>query len=504
MDLFSNVYNSSVNLLFSVNILYTILGGFIGTITGALPGLGPSSSIALFIPLTFGLNPVTGMVFLCNIYQGCMYGGRITSILANIPGDAPAIVTCFEGYPMAKKGRAGPAMGISGLASFLGGMVGLAGLMLFAGPVSNFAVRFGPPEYFGLMVFALSCIGILSGKSPSKGIAMGVLGLLCGAVGHDFVSGAIRMTYGITDLVDGIDLIPMALGAFALSEVLSVLEKGVKVTLIKSKLSFSNLYPSMEELIRCKWPIVRGSIIGFLVGVLPGAGGTPATFISYAVEKKVSKRSAEFGTGVVEGLASPEASNNASEGGALIPLLTLGVPGSGGTAILLGGLMIWGIRPGPMLFQQNPDFVWFVVSGLLLGNITLLILNLGFIPLFVNLLRIIEPYLLSAITVLCIIGVYACSLSFFDVWVMLAFGILGYVGRKLDYPMAPLILGLVLGPRTEDSLRQSMMMSQGDLSIFFHGPISAVLLTVGLVVIFYPAFRYVFLAARRGVRKPRS
>ena len=502
MELFQNVYNSSVNLLFSINIFYTILGGFIGTITGALPGLGPSSSIALFIPLTFGLNPVTGMVFLCNIYQGCMYGGRITSILANIPGDAPAIVTCFEGYPMAKKGRAGAAMGISGLASFIGGMVGLTGLMLFAGPVSDFAVRFGPPEYFGLMVFALSCIGILSGTSPAKGIAMGVLGLLCAAVGHDFVSGAVRLTYGVTELVEGIHLIPMALGVLALSEVLFILEKGVKVSLIKSKLTLKNLYPSLQELARMKWPVVRGSIIGFLVGVLPGAGGTPATFISYAVEKKVSKRPEEFGTGAVEGLASPESSNNASEGGALIPLLTLGVPGSGGTAILLGGLMIWGIRPGPMLFQENPDFVWFVISGLLLGNIALLILNVGFIPLFVSLLKTVEPYLLSAITVLCVAGVYSCSASFFDVWVMLAFGIIGYIARKLEYPMAPLILGLVLGPRTEDSLRQSMMMSQGDLSIFFHGPISAILLTAGLAVIVYPAFRYAFIAFRNGMKKP--
>ena len=500
MDLFQNVFNSSIELLFSVNILYTILGGFIGTITGALPGLGPSSSIALFIPLTFGLNPVTGMLFLCNIYQGCMYGGRITSILANIPGDAPAIVTCFEGYPMAKKGRAGVAMGITGLASFLGGMVGLTGLMLFAGPVSEFAIRFGPPEYFGLMVFALSCIGILSGTSPAKGVAMGVLGLLCATVGHDFVSGAVRMTYGVTELVDGIDLIPMALGAFALSEVLFLLEKGTKVAMIKDKLTLRNLYPSRGELLRMRWPVVRGSLIGFLVGVLPGAGGTAATFISYAVEKNVSKRPEEFGTGIVEGLASPEASNNASEGGALIPLLTLGIPGSGGTAILLGGLMIWGIRPGPMLFTENPQFVWFVISGLLLGNIALLIMNLGFIPLFVSLLTAVEPYLISAITVLCVAGVYSCSGSFFDAWVMLAFGIVGYYARKLEYPMGPLILGLVLGPRTEDSLRQSMMMSQGDLSIFFHGPIAATLLTTGLAVIFYPALKAAVVALRARVK----
>jgi putative tricarboxylic transport membrane protein len=500
MELFSNVYTTFINLLFSVNILYTILGGFIGTVTGALPGLGPSSSIALFIPMTFGLNPITGMVFLCNIYQGTMYGGRITSILANIPGDNPAIVTCFEGYPMAKKGRAGPAMGISGLASFLGGMVGLMGLMLFAGPVSNFALRFGPPEYFGLMVFALSCIGILSGKSPSKGIAMAALGLLCGTVGHDFVSGTIRLTYGLVDLVDGIDLIPLSLGAFAVSELLFVLEKGMKVELIKSKLTLSNLYPSLEEILRSRWPVVRGSLIGFLVGVLPGAGGTPATFISYAVEKKVSKRSAEFGTGVVEGLASPESSNNASEGGALIPLLTLGVPGSGGTAILLGGLMIWGIRPGPLLFQQNPDFVWYVVAGLLLGNIALLIMNVGFIPMFVTLLKAIQPYFLSAVTVLCITGVYACSYSFFDAWVMLLFGVIGYFARKLDYPMAPLVLGLVLGPRTEESLRQSLMMSHGSFSIFFQGPISAILLIVGLAVIFFPFFRFCCKMAKSALK----
>ncbi|MBW2145661.1 MAG: tripartite tricarboxylate transporter permease [Deltaproteobacteria bacterium] len=501
MELFHHVYNASIDLLLSVTILYTLLGGFIGTMTGALPGLGPSASLALFIPMTFGLNPIVGMVFLCNIYQGTMYGGRITSILANIPGDNPAIVTCFEGYPMAQKGRAGPAMGISGISSFLGGMVGLTGLMFFAGPVSDFAIRFGPPEYFGLMVFALSCIGILSGKSQSKGIAMAALGLLCATVGHDFVTGTIRLTYGIVELVDGIDLIPVSLGAFAVSQVLFIMEKEMKIQFIKTKLTLSNLYPSMEELFRSKWPVVRGSLIGFLVGVLPGAGGTPATFISYAVEKKVSKRSDEFGTGMVEGLAAPESSNNSSEGGALIPLLTLGVPGSGGTAILLGGLMIWGIRPGPLLFQQNPEFIWYIIAGLLLGNLGLLILNVGFIPLFVTMLRMVQPYLLSAITVLCITGVYAYSFSFFAAWVMLLFGGIGYFARKLDYPMAPLVLGLVLGPRTEDSLRQSMMMSQGSFSIFFEGPISAALLTVGLTILLYPLFRFVFNTAKRAIKK---
>lgn len=311
------------------------------------------------------------------------------------------------------------------------------------------------------------------------------------------------MTYGITGLIDGIDLIPLALGAFALSEVLFILEKGEKGAFIKSKLTFKNLYPSLEDFFRSKWPVVRGSIIGFLIGVLPGAGGTTATFIAYAVEKKVSKSPEKFGTGMVEGLASPESSNNASEGGALIPLLTLGVPGSGGTAILLGGLMIWGIRPGPMLFQENPDFVWYVVAGLLLGNIALLIMNVGLIPLFVSLLKVIEPYLLSAITVLCIAGVYACSRNLSDVWIMLAFGMVGYFARKLDYPMGPLVLGLVLGPRTEDSLRQSIMMGHGDMSIFFHGPISATLLIVGLGIIFYPVFRYALLAARGRMKKSR-
>lgn len=426
-----------------------------------------------------------------------MYGGRITSILANIPGDSPAIVTCFEGYPLAVQGRAGPAMGISGISSFLGGMVGLAGLALFAMPVSNFAIRFGPPEYFGLMVFALSCIGILSGDNPAKGIAMAAVGLLCGTVGHDFVTGQIRMTYGLVELVDGIDLIPLALGAFAVSELLSVMEKGMRVEFIKTKLGLSNMYPTVAEFFRCKFAILRGALIGFLVGVLPGAGGTPATFISYAVEKKVSKHPEKFGTGVLEGLSGPESANNASEGGALIPLLTLGVPGSGGTAILLGGLMIWGIRPGPMLFQQNPEFISYVIAGLLVGNIALLVLNIGFIPLFVSLLKIIGPYFTSVITVLCMTGVYAASYNFFDAWVMLAFGGIGYFARKLDYPMAPLVLGLVLGPRTEDSLRQSIMMSEGSFSIFFGSPIAAVLLIAGVAFITYPMFRYLFRLIKR-------
>lgn len=497
MNIFTDVLSACTHLVTSVNIFYTILGGFIGTIAGALPGLGPSSSLAIFIPLTFVLDPISGIVFLLNIYQGTMYGGRITSILANIPGDNPAIVTCFEGYPLALQGRAGPAMGISGVSSFCGGLFGLAGLTLFAFPVSNFAVRFGPPEYFGLMVFSLSCIGILSADSPIKGIAMAALGLLCGTVGHDFVTGHIRMTYGIVGLVDGIDLVPMALGAFAVSELLFGIEKGVETEFIKTRLRLSNLFPSLQELIRCKFAILRGALTGFLVGVLPGAGGTPATFISYAIEKKASKSPEKFGTGVAEGLSGPEAANNSSEGGALIPLLTLGVPGSGGTAILLGGLMIWGIRPGPMLFKENPEFVSYIIAGLLIGNIGLLILNIAFIPLFVTLLKVIRPYFNSSITVLCLTGVYAASFDFFDAWVMLVFGIVGYFARKLDYPMAPLVLGLVLGPRTEDSLRQSVMMSQGSFSIFFTSPIAAVLLIVGMSIIAYPMLRYLVTLIHR-------
>jgi putative tricarboxylic transport membrane protein len=493
MELLFNVANTSMDLILSGVVFYTLLGGFIGTLTGALPGLGPSASLALFIPMTFSFDPIVGMVFLCNIYQGTMYGGRITSILANIPGDNPAIVTCFEGYPMAQKGRAGPAMGISGISSFCGGIVGLTGLMFFAGPISNFAIRFGPPEYFGLMIFALSCIGILSGKSAIKGIAMAALGLLCATVGHDFVSGSIRMTYGIVELVEGIDLIPVSLGAFAISQVMTFMEeKQFKVDFIKSKLTLGNIYPSIEELLRSRWPIVRGALTGFFVGVLPGAGGTPATFISYAMEKKVSKTRDKFGTGQVEGLAAPEAANNSSEGGALIPLLTLGVPGSGGTAILLGGLMIWGIRPGPMLFQQNPEFIWYIISGLLIGNIGLLVLNVGFIPLFVTILKLVQPYLFTTITVLCLTGVYAYSFSFFAAWVMLAFGVIGYFAKKLGYPMAPLVLGLVLGPRTENSLRQSLMMSQGSLSIFIQSPIAATLIGMGLILMIFPTARYFF------------
>lgn len=501
MELLFNVSNTTIELLLSGIVFYTLLGGFIGTLTGALPGLGPSASLALFIPMTFSFDPIVGMVFLCNIYQGTMYGGRITSILANIPGDNPAIVTCFEGYPMAQQGRAGPAMGISGISSFVGGMVGLTGLMFFAGPISNFAIRFGPPEYFGLMIFALSCIGILSGKSAIKGIAMAALGLLCATVGHDFVSGSIRLTYGIVELVDGIDLIPLSLGAFAISQVMTFMEKDIKIDFIKTKLTLSNLYPSVEDLIRSKWSIVRGALVGFFVGVLPGAGGTPATFIAYAMEKKVSKHGDKFGTGQVEGLAAPEAANNSSEGGALIPLLTLGVPGSGGTAILLGGLMIWGIRPGPLLFQENPEFIWYIIAGLLIGNIGLLILNVGFVPLFVTILKLVQPYLFTTITVLCLTGVYAYSFSFFAAWVMLAFGVIGYFAKKLGYPMAPLVLGLVLGPRTENSLRQSMMMSQGSLSIFVESPICATLLTVGLLIIFYPMGSYFFKMIKLSLRK---
>jgi len=501
MEIFQNVYETSLRLLFSVNIIYTVLGGFLGTLIGALPGLGAPAGIALFLPLMFGFNSITGMVFLINIYQGVMYGGRISSILAGIPGDAVAIVTCFEGHPMALKGRAGPAIGLSGLSCFIGSLVGLTGLMLIAVPVSDFAIRFGPPEYFALMVFALSCIGILSAESPAKGITMAALGLLCGAVGHDSLSGQIRATYGIVELIEGISLIPLALGAFALSELFLLLERGLKVHLIESKLTLSNLYPSIREVIQVKWAILRGSLLGFFVGVLPGAGAVPATFMSYALEKKISKRSHEFGTGVIEGLAAPEAANNSTEGGALIPLMTLGVPGSGAAAVLMGALMIWGIQPGPQIFEQNAELMWYIIAALLLGNIALFILNVGFIPIFVALLKFIQPVFLSAITVLCLTGVYAYSFSFFDAWVMLVFGVIGYLARKLEYPTAPLIIGLVLGDRTESSLRQSLMMSHSDFAIFFGSWISTTLLLGAFVVVSYPLFRYAFTVVMKKFKK---
>jgi len=452
---------------------------------GALPGLGPVTGIALLLPLTFGMEPLSGLLLLVGIYQGCMFGGRISSILINVPGDPAAVVTTFDGYPLTQKGRAGFALTLSALASFFGSIVGFIGLAFLSVVFSKFAVKFGPPEYFALMLFALiSTSGILE-KRPFKAMIVTVLGLLMAMMGNDFVTGEMRLAFDSPYLYEGIDFVPVTIGIFGVSEVLSRIGKA-DYTLFKEKIPNTDLFPKVREVWENFGAMVRGTFIGFIVGVLPGAGATVATFLAYGVEKKISKEPDKFGTGVPQGLASPEAANNASVGGSLVPLFTLGIPGSGTAAILLGALMMMGLKPGPLLFQTSGDIVWGVIGGLLVANIMLVILNTVFVPAFVTMIRVIDPYLVPVVSALCIFGIYVLNYRMFEVWIMLIFGIIGYIMRKLGYPLAPLVLALILGQTTETSLRQSLIMSEGSWSIFFLQPIAAVLMLANIAMLLWP------------------
>ena len=469
------------------NLLAAFLGAFLGTIVGALPGLGSSAGIAVLVPISFNYEATTALILMCGVYYGCMYGGTITSVLVNLPGESATVMTCLDGYQLARKGEAGKALGVAQIGSFIAGTLGVVALMLIAPPLADFALTFGPPEYFALMVLGLTVLASLGSGSVVKSLIMGVFGLLLSQVGTDPVGGAARFTFNNIAFLNGIEFIPVAVGLFAIGELLITAEKTANLEF--GKFSLRSMIPTASEWARCTGAWIRGGIIGFVVGVLPGAGATIASFISYATEKRVSKYPEKFGTGMVEGVAGPEAANNAASAGAMVPLLTLGVPGSGSTAVMLGALMIHGLRPGPLLFQQNPEFVWGLIASMYIGNIALLILNMPMVPLFTSILRIPYPVLAPTIIIVSFIGVYGINNSPFDVWVMFVFGVLGYFFKKFDYPVAPLVLALVLGDLLERSLRQALAMSQNDPSIFFTQPISAVLLLISLLSLTSPLIR---------------
>jgi putative tricarboxylic transport membrane protein len=411
-----------------------------------------------------------------------MFGGRITSILANIPGDDASIATCFDGYPMTLKGRAGPALGITAISSFIGGLIGLFIVIFVAKQVARFGLLFGPPEYFALMVLALSATAILGGSNPAKGIAMTALGLLIAMVGLDFVSGKMRLTFGNIHLERGIGFLPVSVGLFALSELFKQLEEGMKLHFHQGRFGLRNVLPTREDISYTAKPIMRGSLLGFIIGVLPGAGGTIASFMTYAMEKRLSRRSEEFGTGVPEGVASVEASNNAAAFGAMVPLLTLGIPGSGTTAIILGGLIMWGVRPGPLFIAQQANLFWSLMGALFVANIVLLFLNTAFIPFFVRSLKVLSPYLEPLIAVLCTVGVFGLNNNIIDVWLMLAFGGLGYLLKKCRYPVGPVILARGLGQLAEGSFRQALMMARGSKLVFVASPLSKVLMLGAILI----------------------
>ena len=483
-----------------INLLLCFLGALAGTIIGALPGIGPSAGIAILLPLTFGMNPTSAMIMMAGLYCGAMYGGTITSVLINVPGESSSVMTCLDGYQMALQGRAGKALGIAAIGSFIAGTLSVVFLMLLSIPLVKFALSFGPPEYFALMLMGLCTIAGLTGGSVLKALVGTFLGLLISTPGMDAFSGLPRLTFGFTGLLGGVDFLVVAVGLFGIGEVLYNAEQIMKLEFVTEKIKIKEVWPNRAEWRASAMPITRGTIIGFIVGVLPGAGSTIASFISYAVEKRFSKHPEQFGKGAIEGVAGPESANNSATGGAMVPLLTLGIPGSGTTAIMLGALMMFGLQPGPLLFQKNPDFVWGVIASMYIGNIMLLIMNIACIPLFVKILKIPNALLFPLIIVFATVGVYSVDGNIFDVWMLYVFGVMGYFMKKFDMPPAPVVLSVVLGPMIERALRQSLTMSLGSYDIFFTRPISAVLLLLGLAAVLWPVIdmarqRY---RARRG------
>lgn len=498
MDLFSNLALGFGVALTPFNLIIAVAGVIMGTLIGALPGVGPVSGVALLLPLTFGMPPTSGIILLSAIYAGSMYGGTITSVLINTPGESASVVTCIDGYQMALKGRAGPALGVAAFGSFVAGTVGVVLLMTMSPLLARWALSFGPPETFALMLLGLTTVTGLTGENALKGYISMVLGLMLAMVGFDIVSGDARYAFGINEMTDGIDFLPVAIGLFGLGEVLAGAEGNVRMEILKARYGLRDVMLTANDWARSRWAIVRGTVLGFLVGVLPGAGPTIATFLSYALEKKVSRHPEEFGTGAIEGVAAPESANNAASAGAMVPMLTLGIPGSATTAVMLGGLMMWGLRPGPLLFEKNPDFVWGLIASLYIANVMLLILNIGFIPVFVRALRVPYTILMALIIVFCVTGAYAQSNKLWDVGQMLVFGVIGYLMRKLDYSPAALVLALVLGPLAERALRQSLIISDAGVMIFFTRPISAVLIVAAIAAVAVPVVRSLTAFARRG------
>ncbi len=465
-----------------VNLFYAFLGCLIGTLVGVLPGLGPTAAMSLLLPATLYVKPVTAIVMLAGIYYGAMYGGSTTSILVNIPGEAASVMTCMDGYQMAREGKAGRALGISAFGSFIAGTLGLIGLTLIAPPLATFALKFGPPEYFSLMCMGLVALSFLTSTSIVRSIMMALLGVLLGTVGTDTVSGSARFTFDVMELLDGIGLVPMIMGLFGMSEIFVNLEANTERKIFMSRVK--GLLPTSADWVIAKWAILRGSIIGFFLGVLPGGGAVLASFVSYALEKRVSRHPEKFGTGVIEGVAAPEAANNSAAQGAFIPLLTLGLPANVVMALLLGALILHGVTPGPLLMTQSPDIFWGVIASMYIGNIMLLILNLPLIGLWVQLLRIPYHYLFPAIVVFCILGSYSVENSMMDVLLMFGFGLLGYFLKKLKFDSPPLVLAFVLAPLIEYYFKSSLMFSHGQFSVFVTRPLSLffLLLTAALLL----------------------
>jgi putative tricarboxylic transport membrane protein len=486
MDIFSGLLGGFQHVLQPSNFFYCFVGVFIGTLVGVLPGIGPVGAMSILLPSTLGLTPAASIIMLAGIFYGAMYGGSTTSILVNIPGEAASVITCLDGYQMARQGRAGPALGISAFGSFIGGTFSVIALMFLVFPLADAALKFGSPEYFSLICLSMTVLAYLTSGSVTKAVMMILLGLILGTVGIDSVSGMPRFAFGCPSLLDGVGLVPVAMGLFGISEVLINIELPEQRSVFETKIK--NLFPNLRDWKRSLMPMTRGTILGFLLGILPGGGAVMSSFISYTTEKRLSKHPEEFGKGAIEGVAGPETANNAAAGGAFVPLLALGIPPNVVMGLLMGALIIHGVTPGPLLLTQHPEVFWGVIASMYVGNVLLVLLNLPLIGIWVKILKIPYNILMPLILLCCLVGAYGTNNNMADVIIMVIFGVVGYVLRKFNYELAPMVLALVLGPMLEAKFRESLIMSDGSLMIFLARPISLVVLIIAALLFLSTGF----------------
>ncbi len=487
MEIFSLLFNGIAEATAVTTLLATAFGAIIGLIIGALPGLGPTAGVAIMLPVAIGFGGVPALACLAGVYYGAMFGGAVTSILLGIPGDAPSVMTVLDGHPMAKKGEAGRALGMSVFASFFGGMIGLLGLVVLSIPIANAALAFGPTEMTALMCLALSLASVLGGRNPFKAFVALALGFWLGMVGLDPIAGPIRFNFGFIELFDGLDFPVIAVGLFGLTAMYTSFGSEVKKEAASFK--YSNLFPRLKDAISAKWVLLQGAVIGVFVGVLPGVGATSATMMSYALAKRISKNGDQFGTGVPEGVAAPEAANNSASYSSMIPLFTLGIPGSATTAVMMGGLLMLGLQPGPLLFSNNGDFIWTVFGSFWIGNLMLVFLTLLLTPLLASILFVSTALLYPAVFATVIFGVFAIEYSMSGVFITILAGIFGLILQKLDYPPVPLILGLIIGPMLERNIRRTLIQSEGDLAVFVERPIALTLFLLTAIVLLLPVLK---------------
>jgi putative tricarboxylic transport membrane protein len=467
------------------NLFIAVVGILLGTIIGVLPGLGGANGVAILLPLTFTMPPTSAIILLTCIYWGALFGGAITSVLFNIPGEPWSVATTFDGYPLAKNGKSGEALTAAFTSSFVGAFFSIVLITFFAPLLAEVALKFGPPEFFAIQLLTFSSFVGLGGGNPLKSLATILIGFMLSTVGLDIVTGQLRLTFGFTDLMKGFDFIIAVIGLFGIGEILLSVEEGLRFQGAKTDMNLRVVLDTWKVLPRFYRTFIRGSIIGFWMGFKPG-GATPASFMSYAFAKRFSKNPERFGKGEIEGIVAPETAAHAAGVAAMLPMITLGIPGSPTAAVMLGGLIIWGLQPGPMLFIDNPDFVWGLIASMYTGNVIGVLIVLAFVPFFAGILRIPFAILTPLIVVICAIGSYAVHNSMIDIWYMLIFGVIGYVFKKLDYPLAPLVLALVLGDMAENALRQSLIMSQGSLAIFLVRPISGVITALAIFFFILP------------------